>query len=60
MATDFQVRVEQKRRLFLLRMLVEKPERLQEYIRLTETEMTEEDVAIVEKQVLLEVESGKQ
>ena len=49
MATDFQFRAEQKRRLYLLCTIAAKPEKLQELLEQTIAEMAEEDVALIEK-----------
>ena len=55
-ATDFQFRAEQKRRLYMLRKIALNPELLEEFIRQTVIEMAEEDVAVVDKQIFLETD----
>ena len=51
MATDRELRKEQKRMLMQLKMLEKKQTTLKKLIALTEAEMDEEDVAWVEKKV---------
>ncbi|MCL2421266.1 MAG: hypothetical protein FWD03_05350 [Defluviitaleaceae bacterium] len=51
MATDRELRKEQKRLLMQLKMLERKQTTLKKLITLTEAEMDEEDVAWVEKKV---------
>ena len=51
MSTDLQFRAEQRRRLYAFKLIAAYPEKINEFIKQTEIEMLEEDVAMVNQQV---------